>query len=275
MGLRFTKMHGAGNDIIIVDRRADRVPLDHDLARRLGDRRRGVGCDQIMLIEPPRSEGATAAYRILNADGSEARQCGNGARCVVAWLARHQGAGAGEMRLDGPSGPVRAFVDAAGTISVELEVPEFRPERVPFRASEDVDPQRLEVEGAQIDIGVVAIGNPHAVIAVDAVDSAPVARLGHAIEHHPAFPERVNVGFVEVVDASHLRLRVHERGVGETLACGSGACAAVAVMARRGRVGRSVAVDLPGGTLRVDWDGIGPIRLSGPTTFVFEGTLLT
>lgn len=275
MGLRFTKMHGAGNDIVIVDRRADRVPLDNDLALLLGDRRRGVGCDQIMLIEPARSRDAVAGYRILNADGSEARQCGNGARCVVAWLVRRQLARAGEFTLDGPSGPVRAFVDEAGTVSVELDVPEFRPERVPFRASEDTDPQRIEVEGAQVDIGVVSIGNPHAVIAVDDVDRAPVTRLGPAIEHHPAFPDRVNVGFVQVVDRSRLRLRVHERGVGETLACGSGACAAVAILARRGRVEQSVAVDLPGGTLRVDWDGTGPIRLSGPTTFVFEGTLLT
>lgn len=275
MGLPFTKMHGAGNDFVVVDRRAAREPIAPPLARVLADRHRGVGCDQVMLIEPPRTPGAIAAYRILNADGSEARQCGNGVRCVIAWLARDLGLGTTGLRLDGPTGPVHAAIDAAGGITVDLEIPDFRPGSIPFHADGDADPHRLEVDGEAVAIGAVAIGNPHAVIVVDDVRVAPVARLGTAIERHPSFPDRVNVGFAEVVDRQRIHLRVHERGVGETLACGSGACAAVAVLARRGLVGHSVAVELPGGTLRVEWDGKGPIRLSGPTAFVFEGILPT
>lgn len=267
-------MHGAGNDFVIVDCRHDAVPIDAALAQRLADRHTGVGCDQIMLIEAPRHPGAIAAYRILNADGSEARQCGNGVRCVVAWLARAEGLGASVLRLDGPRGPVIAEIDATGNITVDLDIPEFRPEHIPMCA-EAADPYRLTIDGSPIELGAVAIGNPHAVIVVDDVRTAPVARVGALVERHPAFPDGVNVGFVEIVDREHVRLRVHERGVGETLACGSGASAAVAVLARRGLLDRSVAVELPGGTLRVAWDGSGPIRLSGPTAFVFEGTIET
>ncbi len=274
MGLRFTKMHGAGNDFVVVDRRTDQTRLDPALAGRIADRHSGVGCDQLMLIEPARTPDAIAGYRILNADGSEARQCGNGARCIVAWLARDLGLRAGAYRLDGPNGSVDATIDAAGRITVALEVPDFDPIRVPFLAMGADDPQRLDVAGRTLGIGVVAIGNPHAVLLVDDVDRAPVGELGSAIERHPAFPDRVNVGFAQVLDRNRIRLRVHERGVGETLACGSGACAAVAVLHRRGQVGDSVAVELPGGTLRVDWSGAGAIRLTGPTAFVFEGTLL-
>lgn len=267
-------MHGAGNDFVVVDRRGQADPLDDALARQIADRHYGVGCDQLMLIEPPRTAGAIAAYRILNADGSAARQCGNGARCVVAWLARAHALAPGPLVLDGPSGPVRGALAPDGTIAIELETPIFDPASVPFRAAHDEDPYRIDVAGETLAIGVVAIGNPHAVLVVDDVDAAPVATLGPAIERHAAFPDRVNVGFAEVVDRRRIRLRVHERGVGETLACGSGACAAVAVLNRRGRVDHSVSVELPGGTLRVDWNGRGPIRLAGPTAFVFEGTLL-
>lgn len=228
-----------------------------------------------MLVEPARTPGAIAAYRILNADGSEARQCGNGVRCVVAWLARDLDLGAGDHSLDGPNGPLKATIDRERAITVDLEVPDFRPERVPFLAESEADPQRLTVDREVVEIGVVAIGNPHAVLVVDKAASAPVARLGPAIEYHPAFPDRVNVGFAEIVDRQRLHLRVHERGVGETLACGSGACAAVAVLHRRGLLGDAVAVELPGGTLRVEWSGAGAIRLSGPTAFVFEGILPT
>lgn len=273
MTLRFTKMHGAGNDFVVVDRRDAPLPIDPGLARQLMDRHRGVGCDQLMLIEAPRHSPSIAAYRIQNADGSEARQCGNGARCVVAWLARDLGLGAGRYRLDGPVGPVTAEIDQAGRVSVGLAVPEFEHEHVPFLGVGTGDPQRLSLKNGSIELGVVAIGNPHAVTVVKDVELAPVPELGPAIERHPAFPDRVNVGFAQILDRSRLRLRVHERGVGETLACGSGACAAVAVMARRGLVDDLVAVELPGGTLHVQWDGRGPIRLSGPTTFVFEGIL--
>lgn len=273
MTLRFTKMHGAGNDFVVLDCRHAPFPIDPVLARHLADRHSGVGCDQLMLIETPRQYPSIAAYRILNADGSEARQCGNGARCVVAWLARDLGLATGQYRLDGPVGPVLAEIDPAGRVTVDLAVPEFRHERVPFLGIGTGDPQRLPLSNGSVEIGVVSIGNPHAVIVVNDADLAPLAELGPAIERHPAFPDRVNVGFAQIIDRTRLRLRVHERGVGETLACGSGACAAVAVMARRGLVGDSVSVELPGGTLHVQWDGHGPIRLSGPATFVFEGIL--
>jgi diaminopimelate epimerase len=268
-------MHGAGNDFVVVDRRAAPADLEPALARRLADRHVGVGCDQLMLIEPSRTAPAIAGYRILNADGSEARQCGNGVRCVVAWLARELDLAAGRYVLDGPNGPVEARIDRDGQVTVTLEVPDFNPRRVPYLGEDSRDPQRLEVAGTELEIGVVAIGNPHAVLVVDDVARAPVAALGPAIERHPDFPDRVNVGFAQVLDRNRIRLRVHERGVGETLACGSGACAAVAVLHRRGALDDSVAVELPGGTLRVEWPGAGPIKLSGPTAFVFEGTLLT
>jgi diaminopimelate epimerase len=273
VALNFTKMHGAGNDFVVIDQRHAQFPIGPALARNLADRHSGVGFDQLMLIEAPRYSPSIAAYRIINTDGSEARQCGNGARCIVAWLARDLGLAAGAYQLDGPVGPVTAVINSSGEITVELAVPEFRHERVPFLGMGNGDPQRLALANESVEIGVVAIGNPHAVVAVDDVEMAPVAQLGPAIENHPAFPDRVNVGFAQLLDRSRLRLRVHERGVGETLACGSGACASVAVMARRGLVDHSVAVELPGGTLHVQWDGRGPIRLSGPTTFVFEGTL--
>jgi diaminopimelate epimerase len=269
-------MHGAGNDFVVVDCRPPAaLRIDAPLARNLADRHAGVGCDQIMLVDPARTPGAIAGYRILNADGSEARQCGNGVRCVVAWLARNHDLESGDYLLDGPNGPVRATIDAQGLITIELEAPDFRPERVPDLGGSEQDPQRLTIAGDTIEMGVVAVGNLHAVLLVGEAESAPVARLGPAIEHHPSFPDRVNVGFAEIMDRQRIRLRVHERGVGETLACGSGACAAVAVLHRRGLLGDSVAVVLPGGTLHVEWRGEGPIRLSGPTTFVFEGTLLT
>lgn len=272
MSLRFTKMHGIGNDFVVLDRRDASGPLPADLARRLADRHFGVGCDQVMTIE--RSDDAVHAFRygIFNADGSRAGQCGNGLRCVVRWLAdrglvRGQG-----IRLLGPSGTVRADLLDDGRVRVDMGEPVFDAARVSLAVASTQPSYALELDGARIDFGAVSMGNPHAVIEVDDVAAEPVARLGAKIEVHPLFPDRVNVGFVQVLDRARVRLRVFERGVGETLACGSGACAAVAVLRSWNRVDVDVQVQLPGGALDISWAGPGhSVSMIGPATTVFEG----
>ena len=272
MSLRFTKMHGIGNDFVVLDRRAASGPLPADLARRLADRHFGVGCDQVMTIE--RSGDAVHAFRygIYNADGSQAGQCGNGLRCVVRWLAdrglvRGQG-----IRLLGPSGTVCADLLDDGRVRVDMGVPVFDAARVPLAQASTQPSYALELDGARVDFGAVSMGNPHAVIEVDDVAAAPVEQWGAKIEAHPLFPDRVNVGFVQLLDRGQVRLRVFERGVGETLACGSGACAAVAVLRSWGRVDADVRVQLPGGLLEISWAGPGhPVWMTGPAATVFEG----
>ena len=271
--LRFSKMHGAGNDFVVLDLRDGPSSLTPERCRALADRHTGVGCDQILTIEPPRSHQAVAGYRVWNADGSAAQQCGNGARCIAAWLVRDGAAGAGNFVLDSPSGThVIERVDAAG-YRIAMGAPQFAPRDVPlhgFAQAQDV--YTLAVDGVPVAFGAVSMGNPHAVIVVDDIDAAPVSTWGPALQALPAFPQSVNVGFAQVLARDHIRLRVFERGVGETLACGSGACAAAAILIRRGVVDREVTVELPGGTLRIGWpDETAPITMSGPATFVFEG----
>jgi len=265
-------MHGLGNDFVVLDRRTDRSPLPADLVRRIGDRRRGVGFDQLLTIEPPAPGGAPFRYGVWNADGSIAGQCGNGARCIVAWLHRDGSWPGGRVALDAPDARIEAERDDDGKVRVQMGVPDFSPAALPFLAHDERATYRLPVREGEVEIGAVSMGNPHAVLDVASVDAAPVATLGPELEHHPAFPERCNIGFAQVLGPDSIRLRVHERGAGETLACGSGACAAVAVLARRGRVGPRVAVSLPGGTLQIDWAGPGhPIWMQGPAEFVYEG----
>ncbi|MFO0042332.1 MAG: diaminopimelate epimerase [Pseudomonadota bacterium] len=272
MAMRFSKMHGIGNDFVVLDRREQPGLPAADLVRAMADRHTGVGFDQMMVLEPPRTPGSVGAYRIRNADGSEARQCGNGLRCLVAWLHREDPL-CGLVQLDGPAGPVVCEVLADGRIRAGMGVPGFAPAEVPFVADAEVDAYELDIDGSPVSIGIASIGNPHAVLEVDDTATAPVSRLGPAIERHPRFPQRANVGFAQVVGARAIRLRVFERGVGETLACGSGACAAAAVLLRRGRVASPVAVTLPGGTLEIDWaGGTAPLSMAGPAAFVFEGT---
>lgn len=268
--LRFTKMHGAGNDFVIVDRRGGEVDLSPARVARMADRHRGVGFDQLITIDPPRSAVAVAAYSILNADGSQAAQCGNGARCVAAWLIRDGATHAARFALDSPAGRIEARVEGEG-IGIDMGVPDFSPAAIGL-AMDEADPYRFALDGGTVEAGAVSMGNPHAVVEVDDVAHADVERIGPALQRHPAFADSCNVGFAQVRDAGTIALRVYERGVGETLACGSGACAAVAVLARRGRVGEHVAVHLPGGTLRLRWAGVGhSIRMAGPAAFVFEG----
>jgi len=270
MRIDFTKMHGTGNDFLVFDAPQGRVPAPAEL-RRLADRHTGIGFDQALVLEPPRRPDTAVFYRIFNSDGAEVEQCGNGARCIAALLHRRGVSRSGAITLDSPAGLVHARV-SSGTVAVDMGVPSFDPASLPFDAPARATRYSLEVAGEEIEIGAVSMGNPHAVITVDSTDTAPVASLGPAIEHHRRFPKRVNAGFVQIIDRSHIRLRVYERGAGETLACGTGACAAVAVERDRGLLDPDVHVSVRGGELRVNWEGPGqPAWLSGPAEISFEG----
>ena len=266
-------MHGLGNDFVIVDCRESALALDTTAIRRLGDRHFGVGFDQLLTIEPAREPGSAFAYGIWNTDGSRALQCGNGVRCVARWLVRAGALAEGSsVRLDSPSGPIAIDLLSDGRVRADMGEPCFAPAAIPLVAEVEHDRYRIDVAGHEIEMGAVSMGNPHAVIEADDVAQAPVESLGPQVEHSAAFPQGCNVGFVERRSRRAIRLRVWERGVGETLACGSGACAAVAVLRKRGDVDADVAVTLPGGELDIRWDGPGAtLWMTGPATFVFEG----
>ena len=273
-GLRFTKMHGAGNDFVVIDQRYASAALPAVLITRICDRQRGVGCDQLLTIEPAHTAGAALSYGVWNADGSGARQCGNGARCVAAWAQREGLIGIGESLLDSPAGVVRAVINTSGDISIELPAPRFDPASIPLLATQAAD-YPIEVDGNAMSFGAVSMGNPHAVFEVTDVEAVDAVRIGLAVIRDSRFADGCNVGFAQVVDRATIRLRVFERGAGETLACGSGACAAMAVLQQRGLVDQQIAVHLPGGTLEISWPGAhAPIRMRGPTAFVFEGVWL-
>jgi len=271
--LRFSKMHGAGNDFVVIDLRDGAPSPDAALAARLADRHAGVGCDQILTIEPPRSPDAVAAYGIWNADGSPSGQCGNGARCVAAWLVRDGTASGARFVVDSPVGRHEVENLGDGRYAIAMGVPRFDPVDVPLAGFATAsDEYTLALDGARVAFGAVSMGNPHAVIEVADVAAADVAGLGPALQRSPAFPQSVNVGFAQVLAPDHIGLRVFERGVGETLACGSGACAAVASLVRRGRISREATVSLPGGDLRIRWPDDGAeVIMAGPAAFVFEG----
>jgi diaminopimelate epimerase len=271
MRLDFTKMHGVGNDFVIFDAPADESLLQPDRLRALADRRTGIGFDQALVLAKPRRADSGVFYRIFNADGDEVEQCGNGARCIAALL-HHRGAVRdGAITLDSPAGVVRARI-AGHEVSVDMGVPDFEPRSLPFEAPREAHSYPLVVAGHTLEIAAVSMGNPHAVLTVAAVEAAPVATLGPQIERHPRFPKRVNAGFLQIVDRARVLLRVWERGAGETLACGTGACAAVAVGRRRGLLDGEVRVGVRGGELRVNWAGPGEhIWLTGPTEISFEG----
>jgi diaminopimelate epimerase len=273
MQIEFTKMHGLGNDFIVFDApRGGALPTPEQW-RALSARHTGIGFDQALVLEPPRRAGTRVYYRIFNADGGEVEQCGNGVRCLAAFLhGRGVAAAAGEIVLDSPAGLIRARVHDANLVSVDMGVPNFDPKSLPFDASAEAHVYPLIVAGTEVEIGAVSMGNPHAVLTVNSVSSAPVDRLGPAIERHPRFPNRVNVGFMEIVDSKHIKLRVFERGVGETQACGTGACAAVAVGRRHGRLDETVIVELPGGKLEITFPAPGEhIWMKGPIAVSFTG----
>ena len=272
MLIPFKKMQGAGNEIVVVDQREDDLPPPAaERIREIGRTRPGF--DQLMWVGPPLGDGSAASYRVFNRDGTEVEQCGNGVRCVVRMLAGPESAGR-EFVLDSPAGPVEATILDDGRVSVNMGPPEFAPARIPFTADERRSRYELEACGRSLDVSVLSMGNPHCVLVVDSVASADVDRLGPAIEEHPAFPDRTNVGFMCVVDTSTIELRVWERGVGETLACGTGACAAVVAGRTLGLLGDKVTVRLPGGQLVVSWRGDAePVWLTGNADLTSEGTI--
>ncbi len=272
MKLRFTKMQGIGNDFVVVDCRENPLDLDASQIRRFGDRHFGVGFDQLLTIEAARDPSCACRYGIFNADGSPSGQCGNGARCVAAWLQRAGALRTGRSQLESPSGPVNVELLDDARVRVDMGVPKFSPTQIPLLAAQETDPYRLTVGGSDIEFGAVSMGNPHAVIEVEDIASAPLDTLGAALSRDGHFPEGCNVGFAQIVDRGRVHLRVWERGAGATLACGSGACAAVAVLKRRGKLDAEVVVTLPGGALEIRWDGASrPIWMTGAAEFVFEG----
>jgi diaminopimelate epimerase len=273
MRIDFLKMQGLGNDFLVFDAAAN-LRLDSGMLRALADRHTGVGFDQALMLERPRDPDSRVFYRVFNSDGSEVEQCGNGARCIAALLYDRAPELGRELTMGSTGGTIRARVRDNGLVSVDMGVPDFEPGAIPFDAPRRSDSYSLNVDGAEFEIGAVSMGNPHAVLRVADTKSAPVERIGLNIERHVRFPSRANVGFMQVIDPEHIALRVFERGVGETLACGTGACAAVAVGRQRGWLEQEVRVDLPGGTAMVAWPGAGQsIWLTGPATTVFKGSI--
>ena len=281
MNLKFTKMHGLGNDFVVIDCITQSIDFDHDdgLDREkiqfIADRRFGIGCDQVLLIESPRSAATDFYYRIFNADGGEVQQCGNGARCLARFVSDNKLTSKDKIRVETISGVIELEVGADdGLVTVNMGEPHFNPKDLPMLADKVQESYILEVNEQQLEIGAVSMGNPHAVMIVDKIDNAPVGTTGKALSTHSVFPQGVNAGFMEVINRHHIKLRVYERGVGETLACGTGACAAVAIARSRNIVDPQVKVDLKGGCLSIHWDGgQAPVLMTGPAQFVFQGSI--
>jgi len=271
MKLRFTKMHGLGNDFVVFDGVRQRVDLAPAQIRALADRRFGIGCDQVLLVEPAQGD-ADFRYRIFNADGGEVEHCGNGARCFVKFV-RDQGLTTKhEIRVETSNGVIVPRLETDGEVTVDMGVPRLAAAQVPFVDGLGLPAEPLEVDGVTLTISAVSMGNPHAVQVVDDVERAPVETQGPRIEHHPRFPQRVNAGYVQVIDRATIALRVWERGAGETLSCGTGACAAAVAVIRRGLADSPVQVKTRGGDLAVAWEGPGaPLFMRGPAASVFEG----
>jgi len=276
MNLRFTKMHGLGNDFMVIDGVRQAIKLDAGLIRRLGDRHFGIGFDQLLLVEKSDSMMADFRYRIFNCDGSEVEQCGNGARCFVRFVHEQGLTDKPEIAVETARGVIYPKLEANGMATVNMGAPRFAPAEIPFIALDDAVLHSLEIAGRLCQISVVSMGNPHAVQVVTDVATAPVAELGPLIEHYERFPQRVNAGFMQVVSRDHIRLRVFERGAGETLACGTGACAAVVAGIRRGLLDEQVRVSTHGGELVIRWAGNHePVWMTGPAETVFEGVIDT
>ncbi len=274
MRLQFTKMHGAGNDFVVIDLISQRYRLRTRDIRMLADRHFGIGCDQVLVVEAPRKPEVDFRYRIYNADGEEVEQCGNGARCFARFVREKKLTNKRVIAVETAAGILELRVRNRTDVEVNMGVPRFDPADIPLRAAERADRYTLSVDGVDREIGALSMGNPHAVLRVKNVDKAPVATLGPLVESHRDFPKRANAGFMQVMSDRRIRLRVYERGVGETLACGSGACAAVVYGNIRGWLREAVTVELPGGKLSIAWGGEGePVLMTGPTEVVFEGSI--
>ena len=274
MKLKFSKMHGLGNDFVVIDGVRQNIRLTPEQVRFLADRNFGIGCDQLLLVEASEQPEVDFRYRIFNADGGEVEQCGNGARCFARFVHEAGLTDKREIRVITQKGIIMPRLEADGQVTVDMGEPRFAPAEIPFASDEEQMTYSLEVAGAVLEISVVSMGNPHAVQVVADVDAAPVAEQGPLIQAHPRFPARVNAGFMQALDRSHIRLRVFERGAGETLACGTGACAAVVAGIRRGLLDSPVVVATRGGALTIAWNGAGhPVLMTGPAVTVFTGEI--
>jgi len=273
MKLKFTKMQGLGNDFVVLDGINQAVNLDRQQIRRLADRHFGIGCDQLLLVEKAQGQ-ADFRYRIFNADGGEVEQCGNGARCFVRYVHDHGLTQHNEIRIETLSGVISPRLENDGNITVNMGKPVFEPERIPFVADQRALTYQLELPDNPVTICALSMGNPHAVRVVTDITHAPVATEGALIEQHRRFPNKVNVGYLQVIDRNHIKLRVFERGAGETLACGTGACAAVVAGINLGLLDRQVVVSTQGGDLTISWQGYDePVWMTGPAVTVFEGEI--
>jgi len=274
MLVRFTKMHGLGNDFMVVDLVTQRARITPGIVRRLADRHVGIGFDQLLIVEPPSDPALDFRYRIFNADGSEVEHCGNGARCFAKFVHDKRLTIKPEITVETAKGKAILKVREDRQIEVDMGAPELEPAEIPFQAAERAITYDIEVGGTQLELGAVSMGNPHGVLLVEEVASAPVEVLGPALESHPRFPARANIGFMQVLSRNEIRLRVFERGAGETRACGTGACAAVVSGRLRGLLDEEVRVHLPGGELLIRWAGDGePVIMTGPATTVYEGQI--
>jgi diaminopimelate epimerase len=274
MQLQFTKMHGCGNDFVVIDLISQDYKLRPQDVRKLADRHFGVGCDQVLVVEAPHNPQVDFRYRIYNADGKEVEQCGNGARCFARFVREKKLTAKRVISVETTAGVIELKVHPNSDVDVIMGEPEFEPGKIPFAAPARSQSYLLRLDDRELEIGAVSMGNPHAVLRVNSVSKAEVEHLGPLIESHPDFPQRVNAGFMQIVSDTEIKLRVYERGVGETLACGTGACAAVAYGISRGWLSESVTVTLPGGKLSISWAGQGqPVVMTGPTAVVFEGTI--
>ena len=272
--LRFTKMHGLGNDFMVVDAVSQMFRLRPEMIRELADRHFGIGFDQLLVVEPPGLPDVDFRYRIFNADGSEVEQCGNGARCFARFVRDQRLTNKKVMRVQTAGGIIELRMEKDGLVKVDMGVPRLEPATIPFSADEFAPVYNVDVNGQNIELSAVSVGNPHGVVLTDDVDNAPVATLGPLLEKHWRFPAKANIGFMQIVNRNHIRLRVFERGCGETLACGTGACAAVVAGCLRGLLDPRVEVELPGGRLVIEWQGPGAaVMMDGPVANVFEGQL--
>ena len=272
MLLRFTKMHGLGNDFMVLDLVSQHAHILPKHAKQWGDRHTGIGFDQLLIVEAPSNPDVDFRYRIFNSDGSEVEQCGNGARCFARFVLDKRLTAKRQIRVETKSGIIELDIRSDGQVGVNMGPPRLLPAEIPFVADAQALSYTVEVDGQQVALAAVSMGNPHAVLRVDSVDSAPVHSLGPKLEHHSRFPNRVNVGFIQVVDRQHAKLRVWERGAGETQACGTGACAAAVAAISQGWMDSPVQIELPGGRLSIEWAGPGqPVMMTGPAMRVYEG----
>lgn len=272
MQLRFTKMHGLGNDFMVLDLISQHAHIQPKHVRQWGDRNTGIGFDQLLIVETPTQPDVDFRYRIFNADGSEVEQCGNGARCFARFVFDKRLTVKKQIRVETKSGIIELHLKGDGQVRVDMGAPRLLTAEIPFVAETEALSHAVQVDGESVELTVVSMGNPHGVLRVADVDQAPVLTLGPKLECHPRFPQKANIGFLQVIDAQRARLRVWERGVGETRACGTGACAAAVAGIRQGWLKSPVSIELPGGLLNIEWDGVGqPVLMTGPATRVYEG----